>query len=50
MDNKIIIPAEINSEISEQIKEIAIQSCRALNIYGFARVDFFLEKFQIKFF
>ena len=44
MDNKIIIPAGIDSQISEQIKDIAIQSCRALNIYGFARVDFFLER------
>ena len=44
LDNKIIIPADIDSQISKQIKDIAIQSCRALNIYGFARVDFFLEK------
>ena len=44
MANKIIIPADIDSDISEQIKAMAIQSCRALNIYGFARVDFFLEK------
>ena len=44
IDNKITIPADVNSEISKQIKHIAIQSCRALNIYGFARVDFFLEK------
>ncbi|MBO8230608.1 D-alanine--D-alanine ligase [Prochlorococcus marinus str. MU1404] len=43
-NNKITIPAEIDSKITKQIKEIAIQSCRALNIYGFARVDFFLEK------
>ena len=48
MDNKIIIPANIDSKISEQIKNIAIQSCRALNIYGFARVDFFLEKISDK--
>ena len=44
LDNKIIIPAEIDSKITKQIKEIAMQSCRALNIFGFARVDFFLEK------
>jgi len=43
-NNKITIPAEIDSKITNQIKEIAIQSCRALNIFGFARVDFFLEK------
>ena len=43
-NNKIIIPAEIDSKITKEIKKIAIQSCRALNIFGFARVDFFLEK------
>ncbi len=43
-NNKIIIPAEIDSTITKEIKEIAIKSCRALNIFGFARVDFFLEK------
>ena len=43
-NNKIIIPAELNSKITGEIKEIAIKSCRALNIFGFARVDFFLEK------
>ena len=41
--NKINIPAEIESNIAKQIKEIAINSCKALDIYGFARVDFFLE-------
>ncbi len=50
MDNKIIIPADIDSQIYEQIKDISIQSCRALNIYGFARVDFFLEKISNKLF
>jgi len=44
LNNKIIIPAEIDSKITKEIKEIAIESCRALNIFGFARVDFFLEK------
>ena len=43
-NNKITLPAEIDSKITKQIKEIALQSCRALNIFGFARVDFFLEK------
>ena len=50
MDNQIIIPADIDSQISEQIKDIAIRSCKALNIYGFARVDFFLEKISNKIF
>jgi D-alanine-D-alanine ligase len=50
MDNQIIIPADIDSQISKQIKDIAIRSCRALNVYGFARVDFFLEKISNKIF
>ncbi|MBO8244309.1 D-alanine--D-alanine ligase [Prochlorococcus marinus XMU1411] len=50
LNNKITIPAEINSKVAEQIKNIAIQSCRALNIFGFARVDFFLEKSSNKVF
>ena len=48
LNNQITIPAEIDPKIAKQIKEIAIQSCRALNIFGFARVDFFLEKFSNK--
>jgi len=43
-NNKITIPAAIDSKITKEIKEIAIQSCRALNIFGFARVDFFIER------
>ena len=31
MDNKIIIPADIDSQISKKIKDIAIQSCRAVS-------------------
>tara|TARA_B100000965_G_scaffold209343_1_gene174983 strand:- start:51 stop:1118 length:1068 start_codon:yes stop_codon:yes gene_type:complete len=50
LDNQIIIPADIDSQISKQIKDIAIRSCRELNIYGFARVDFFLEKISNKIF
>ena len=49
-NNKIIIPAELDYRITKQIKEIAIKSCRALNIFGFARVDFFLEKSTNKIF
>ncbi len=49
-NNQITIPAEIDSKITKEIKEIAIQSCRALNIFGFARVDFFLEKSSNKIF
>ena len=49
-NNKIIIPAEIDSKITKKIQEIAVQSCRALNIFGYARVDFFLEKSSNKIF
>ena len=49
-NNQITIPAEIDSKITKEIKEIAIQSCRALNIFGFARVDFILEKSSNKIF
>ena len=48
--NDITIPAKVDSKITHQIKEIAINSCRALNIFGFARVDFFLEKTSNKVF
>ncbi|MDC3167944.1 D-alanine--D-alanine ligase [Prochlorococcus sp. AH-716-D22] len=50
MENQITIPADIDSHISKQIKDIAVKSCRALNIYGFARIDFFLEKISNKIF
>ena len=50
LNNQIIIPAAINPEISRKIREIAIRSCIALNISGFARVDFFLEKDSNKIF
>ena len=46
LDNKIIIPADINSQISAQIKDIAIRSCRALNIFVFK--GGFLEKISKK--
>ena len=48
INNKIIIPALVDPEITKQIREIAIRSCRALNIFGFARIDFFLEKYTNK--
>ncbi len=50
LNNKITIPAKVDSKITQQIKKIAIQSCEALNIFGFARVDFFLEKSTNKIF
>ncbi len=50
MENKIIIPADIDYQVSQKIKELAVKSCKGLNIYGFARVDFFLEKISNKIF
>ena len=50
IDNKITIPAEISPQLKEEIQAISIRSCRALNIFGFARVDFFLEKTSNKIF
>ena len=50
MANTIRIPAEIDYDISKEIKDIAIKSCEALSIYGFARVDFFLEKYSNRIF
>jgi len=43
-NNKIIIPANVDPNIREKIQALSIQSCMALNINTFARVDFFLEK------
>jgi len=50
LNNKIIIPADLDSKITKQIKALAIQSCRSLKIFGFARVDFFLERSSNKIF
>ncbi len=43
-NNKIIIPANIDPTLKEKIQTLSIESCMALNINIFARVDFFLEK------
>ena len=41
--NQVIIPADIDASIEKVIKDLSIKSCKALNIYGFARADFFLD-------
>ena len=43
-NNKITIPATVDPILKEKIQTLSIQSCMALNINIFARVDFFLEK------
>ncbi len=41
---KLIIPAKISPEITQKMKELAIKAYSTLNIKGFSRVDFFLDK------
>src|SRR5512143_2842808 len=37
------IPAKLDSKISEEIRDLAVQSFKAIDGTGLARVDFFLE-------
>tara|TARA_Y100001968_G_scaffold25007_1_gene19576 strand:- start:184 stop:1245 length:1062 start_codon:yes stop_codon:yes gene_type:complete len=39
-----IIPAELNKDISHRIQKLAIDACKAINAFGLARVDFFLQE------
>ena len=40
----LVIPAQLPSEIGEQICEYAVQAYKAIDCAGMARVDFFVEK------
>ena len=42
--SRTIIPADLNIEISNKIQELAIESCKAINAFGLARVDFFYKE------
>ena len=42
--SKTIIPADLSIEISNKIRFLAIEACKAINAYGLARVDFFYEE------
>lgn len=42
LDSKTIIPATLEIEIANKIKEIALQSFKVINARGMARIDFFL--------
>ena len=44
LKNQAVIPADIDSSIATIIKDLSIKGCLALNINGFARADFFLDK------
>ena len=39
-----IIPADLNINITNKIKKLAIDACKAINAYGLARVDFFYQE------
>ncbi len=41
---RLIIPAELSAELTAEIQRMAIQSFRAIDGSGLARVDFFLER------
>lgn len=42
--SKLCIPAEIPTEITDQIREMAVKAYTAIDGEGFARVDFFIDK------
>ncbi len=41
---KLIVPAEISETQRRTIQDIAVRAYRAIDVEGFARIDFFLEK------
>ena len=42
--SETIIPADLNIDISNKIQNLAIESCKAINAFGLARVDFFYQE------
>ncbi len=47
---ELVIPADIDPELTEKMKQIAVEGYSALCCSGMARVDFFLEKESGKFY
>lgn len=43
-ESKLTIPANINSELSDKVRNIAIKAFKAIDGKGFARVDFFVNE------
>jgi D-alanine-D-alanine ligase len=43
-DSELIIPAEISPELSDHVRELAIQAFKAIDCAGLARADFLLDK------
>ena len=44
-ESRVIIPAEISNEISEEIRKSAIKAFKAIDGKGLSRVDFFIEEY-----
>jgi len=42
--SRTIIPADLNIDISNKIRKLAIDACKAINAFGLARVDFFFQE------
>lgn len=43
-DSELIIPADLDAEVSERIREMAVRAFQAIDAAGMARVDFFLDR------
>jgi D-alanine-D-alanine ligase len=43
-DTELIVPAQVPAEIAERVRELAIRAFRALDCWGMARADFFLDR------
>ena len=42
--SETLIPAPLNPSITKKIQELSLMACKAINVYGMARVDFFLKE------
>ena len=47
-ESKLTIPANLNNEIANKVREIAIKAFKAIDGRGFARVDFFVNEKENK--
>ncbi|MBO4815566.1 MAG: D-alanine--D-alanine ligase [Clostridia bacterium] len=43
-ESKLTIPANLNSELANKVREIAVKAFKAIDGKGFARVDFFVNE------
>lgn len=43
-ESRVVIPAQLSSEISEEIRKLAKKAFKAVDCKGLSRVDFFVEK------